>query len=150
MKKVILTLVCLFAVSQLASANNIVVTGKLLDNINLEGRINKMIFTDTKTEIKLVNEYVESESCEKGEFKVEKVARGLFELKGVISCEQWVDETAEVQGCPENFLPVCGEVVEAECEGGLCGKSLPEIRTFSNTCELYRAKAVFLKSGSCQ
>jgi hypothetical protein len=148
MKNAILTLVCLFAVSQLASANfgqsDMVVSGKLLDDINLKGRINKMIFTENKMEIRLVNEYVESESCENGQFKVEKVANGLFELTGVIKCDQWVDEPQEVSGCPENFMPVCGEVLGSEF-----GKALPEVRTFSNSCELYRAKAIFIKSGSC-
>lgn len=148
MKNAILTLICLFAVSQLANANfgqsDMVVSGKLLDDINIEGRINKMIFTENKMEIRLVNEYTESESCEHGQFKVEKVGKGIFQLKNVINCEKWVDETEEVDMCPEIFQPVCGEIFEAEF-----GKSLPVIRTFSNSCELYRAKAVFLKNGSC-
>ena len=103
-----------------------------------------MIFTENKSEVKLLNEYVDSYSCENGEFEVEESLNGEFRLKNVISCESWFDATKEVESCPENYLPVCGEVKES------LGKSLPEMITFSNTCEMYRAKASFIYKGNCQ
>ncbi|EQC52107.1 Kazal-type serine protease inhibitor [Bacteriovorax sp. DB6_IX] len=146
MKNIVLTLFCLLALSTLVRAEgNLVISGRLLDDINLNGRINKMIFTENKTEIRLVNEYNESESCERGSFEITRIQTGVYELKGVISCDQWVDETEEVQACPENFQPVCGEIASDSF-----GKALPKHVTFSNMCELYRAKAAFIQNGGCR
>jgi len=146
MKNLVLSLVCLFVLSNLVRANgtDIVVSGSLLDDINLNGRINKMIFTENKTEIRLDNEYVEAESCEGGSFKIAKTENGTYRLKSIISCEKFVDEPSAVEACPENFQPVCGEISFEDF-----GKALPQVITFPNVCELYRAKAVYLKSGSC-
>lgn len=146
MKNIILTLVALLALSNYANAavGNVVISGQLLDDINLEGRINKLIFTENKEEVRLINEYVEAENCSHGQFELEEVEADVYKLKRVLKCEEWFDPTVEVKGCPENFQPICGEV------GNEFGKALPEIRTFSNTCEMYRARASFVSKGSCQ
>ena len=46
--------------------------------------------------------------------------------------------------CPELFMPVCGEVASDDFS-----KGLPEIHNFSNMCDLYIAKATFIKFGRC-
>jgi hypothetical protein len=148
MKKMILLLSSILYLTSV-KADFIEVQGKLLDDVNLGGRINKMIFTPNKAEIKLVNEYVELPSCVNGRYELAQVAPGLFEISDVFECEEWVDETEEVEYCPESFMPVCGEMAP-DCENGICGKSLPELRTFSNSCELYKSKAVFIHNGECK
>lgn len=123
-----------------------VVEGKLLDNLNNTGLISKMILTGQKEEIKLVNEYVEIESCVNGRYEIEEVSDGVFQLKDVVECEQWVDSTKEITACPEFYKPVCGEVLVNE----FGAKALPQLITFPNACELYRAKAAFINKGNCK
>ena len=145
MKNIVLALVSLLIVSNFAKAQEIkVVRGKLLDNQSINGRINKVIFTEHKREVFLENEYVELASCLSGKFEIVKNSNGKFELEKVVSCDEWVDETEEVEYCPESFFPVCGELPSP------LGKHLPEVVTFSNSCELYKAKAAYLYSGECR
>ncbi len=138
--KLLLALTLVFS----SAAQSIVVSGDLLDNIKLDGPIQKMIFTANKTEIALVNEFNEVASCEEGEFELSDTGNGNFKLERVVKCEKWVDQTKDVQFCPEVYMPVCGEL---KSEAG--SKALPELAVFSNMCELYISKATFIKMGSC-
>ncbi len=128
-----------------ASASKIVVSGNLMDDIKMDGPIQKLIFTANKTEVSLVNSFNEVESCEEGEFELTELSSGKYRLSKVLKCESWVDETKDVEYCPEVFLPVCGEL-----KNEANSKALPELVEFSNMCELYISKATFIRMGSCQ
>lgn len=127
------------------------VNGRLIDDLKMVGNIKKMIVTDRERTIKLANDYIETASCVDGEFKIKKIGSGHFELREVVRCNKWVDETADVYACPKIFSPVCGVPVVQECEDDfMCEKSMPRSVTFGNNCEMYAARAVFLHEGECE
>ncbi len=144
MKNAVLTIIALLVLANVKA--DFVVEGRLSDDLNISGEITKKILTSNREVIKLVNEYIETESCKNGKFEVVEVAEGIFELKTIVNCDQFYDSTKEVTHCPENFMPVCGEIAQ----DGFDAKSLPHLVTFPNGCELYRAKAAFVNQGMCK
>lgn len=144
MKNAILTIITILFFAQVRA--EIIVTGKLADDLNISGKISKVILTEDKSEIKLLNEYVEVDSCTQGQFVLTEVEPGIYELKTVLSCDEWIDAPARINACPENFVPVCGELPN----DAFGGKSLNQLVTFTNGCELYKAKAAFVNKGVCK
>ncbi len=138
-KLVFLSLMAIITFS--INATEVIFQGDLVDDLDFKGRIEKKIVLNGIDEIKLVNEYFEVQSCQDGKFVVEQAGHGKYELTSVVECKNWLDETALIESCPENFQPVCGEVE------GIAG-SLNI--TFTNSCELYRSKAVFVANGTCR
>ncbi len=123
------------------SAKEIILNGNLVDSQTFKGRIFKVIITEQNEEISLINEYFETQSCENGKYAVKQAGLGKYKLEAILDCQNWVDETAEVQACPEIFAPVCGVVSGIDGEFAI---------NYSNSCELYRAKAVFAHEGLCE
>lgn len=144
MKNALLTIISILFFAQVRA--EIIVTGKLSDDLNMSGQISKVIHTENKEVIKLANEYVEIDNCTSGQFTLVEVEPGIYELKNVLTCDEWVDAPSRVVACPENFLPVCGELAPDK----FGGKSLSQLVTFSNGCELYKAKAAFVNKGYCK
>ena len=139
----LLTSVILLVMSQAFAMDSIVVRGNLFDNIQMSERIHKVILTESEEELSLVNDFNEAPSCERGEYEVAKNTEGSFELKRIVKCDSFVDETALVRMCPEMFMPVCGELTENS------NSIVPQLETFSNMCDLYVSKANFVKFGRC-
>lgn len=143
MKNILLILISLFLFANTKA--DMLVSGKLADNVNLDGRIHKVILTDSKERITLVNEYVEADNCTVGSYEVVEVREGVFALKNIIDCDEVVDAPSKVVACPEIHMPICAEV-SADKFGN---KSLRQQMTFPNGCEMYRAKAAFIANGEC-
>ncbi|AYF44884.1 MULTISPECIES: Kazal-type serine protease inhibitor family protein [Halobacteriovorax] len=137
----LISIILLAVVATNISAKEIILNGDLIDSQSFTGRIFKVIITEENEEVKLVNEYFEAQSCENGEFALKEESLGKYRLEAVLNCKNWVDQPEETQFCPEIFSPVCGAV------SGIDGDMLIN---YSNSCELYRAKAIFVKEGSCE
>lgn len=95
----------------------------------------------------------------------------VFATLGVASCGQVdrnleneaarIEESAQTQQpkkesglqiyCPAVYRPVCGQPPMPVCpEGHSCIQVMPEVRTYSNSCELSREGAELLYEGECQ
>ncbi|MDD0853473.1 Kazal-type serine protease inhibitor [Halobacteriovorax sp. GB3] len=148
--KAMIVLAATILFTQARAGEVISVRGNLLDDLRLRGKIQKMIVTDNEETIKLANEYIERMNCENGEYEIARNSEGEFELTDVKKCENWFDQTEEVQVCPEIYAPVCGQPLNEICEDEFsCGKSMPRNVTYSNSCDLYAAKALFVHAGEC-
>lgn len=123
------------------SAKEIILNGDLVDAQTFKGRIFKVIITEQNEEIQLVNEYFEAQSCENGQYALKQESLGKYKLEAVLKCGNWVNEPEEVESCPEIYSPVCGVVSGIDGDFKI---------NYSNSCELYRAKALYVNEGLCE
>ncbi|MFG1499195.1 hypothetical protein ABMA70_03225 [Halobacteriovorax sp. XZX-3] len=137
----LVSIIFLAVLAMNVSAKEIILNGDLIDSQSFRGRIFKVIITEQNEEIELVNEYFEAQSCEDGQFALKQAGLGKYKLEAVLNCKNWVDEPRQLNVCPEIFAPVCGAI------SGIDGDAFI---SFPNSCELYRAKAIYVNEGRCE